>query len=233
MQEKLHSDIHQAKIRSRGIGSKFGLFWLHYNNELVLWKYDSVQEPTKPKAQKKIAHNQDIRCVAIGKISQKEGKFLRMEDDEFIVAVGFSKVINLYALDMKTWEWKSLDIKLRVDYSESLEQLMVSDSNEVIFMTDGGTLTRVSLADPFLPNRPKTPKNVLKCSAPSPFTSFFAQKTLATISSKTKIFTEKILTDPLSNKIYVLFRKETEENFLRKWATKGARLIPGLIVSDD
>ena len=63
VKQKIGMEPRNGSLRSRGVGSKYGIFWMFCNNEIILWKYDSVQNVTHPKMQKKVILEDIIRCL--------------------------------------------------------------------------------------------------------------------------------------------------------------------------
>ena len=55
-------------LKGRGVGARYGIYWLHYDTILHLWAYDSVKFPNKVQIERKYGFMHTLRCVSLGKI---------------------------------------------------------------------------------------------------------------------------------------------------------------------
>ena len=69
VQQAVNEPMH--KVNQRGIGAKYGIYWLHHNLTLHLWSYDSIEFPNALRIERKFTFKQGIRCIAMGKIVDK------------------------------------------------------------------------------------------------------------------------------------------------------------------
>lgn len=60
--------------------------------------------------------------------------------------MGFKETISLYQINSRTLEIENMEIRIRIDYGQTLQKMKFTETNELLITGDEGYLTRVSFS---------------------------------------------------------------------------------------
>lgn len=115
----------------RGIGCFDKLFWLYFDNKVILWKDDSHNCKTNDMANK-------IRTIAVGRLTEVAVHFKK--NSLVVMCVAIENEVWLYSVNLDTLKIDDLKLKYHLGNALAVEQILFIGMNRILMVGDTGAI---------------------------------------------------------------------------------------------